>query len=105
MSYKTMLIDITTHHLIGIFKSMLLLKKKKYAALVINEHANGTITYDKEMKGLDLVRRDWCPVSKDTGKNDVLCVFLLWLNVVDFLCLVVSWGRICIFECNDRQDC
>ena len=46
---------------------MLLLKKKKYAALVINEHANGTITYDKEMKGLDLVRRDWCPVSKDTG--------------------------------------
>lgn len=47
---------------------MLLLKKKKYAALVINEHANGTITYDKEMKGLDLVRRDWCPVSKDTGK-------------------------------------
>ena len=52
----------------GIFKSMLLLKKKKYAALVINEHANGTITYDKEMKGLDLVRRDWCGVSKDTGE-------------------------------------
>ena len=51
---------------------MLLLKKKKYAALVINEHANGTITYDKEMKGLDLVRRDWCPVSKDTGECGVL---------------------------------
>ncbi|CAM9805696.1 unnamed protein product [Phaeothamnion confervicola] len=39
----------------GVFKSMLLLKKKKYAALI-------------ELKGLDLVRRDWCPLSKDCGR-------------------------------------
>jgi DNA polymerase alpha subunit A len=51
----------------GIFKSMLLLKKKKYAAVVIKEE-NGVVTYEKELKGLDLVRRDWCPLSKDTGK-------------------------------------
>ena len=25
------------------------------------------VTYEKEMKGLDLVRRDWCPMSKDAG--------------------------------------
>lgn len=26
------------------------------------------IQYEKEMKGLDLVRRDWCPLSQETGK-------------------------------------
>jgi DNA polymerase alpha subunit A len=36
----------------GIFKSMLLLKKKKYAAVVINELPDGTLTFEKEMKGL-----------------------------------------------------
>ena len=61
--YKSLELDLD-----GIFRSMLLLKKKKYAALVVNEKADGTVTYEKEMKGLDLVRRDWCPLSKDTGK-------------------------------------
>ena len=60
--YKSLELDID-----GIFKSMLLLKKKKYAAVVIKEE-NGKVTYEKELKGLDLVRRDWCPLSKDTGK-------------------------------------
>ena len=60
--YKSLELDVD-----GIFKSMLLLKKKKYAAVVIKED-NGKITYEKELKGLDLVRRDWCPLSKDTGK-------------------------------------
>lgn len=50
----------------GIFKSMLLLKKKKYAAVTITE-VDGKIVEDTEMKGLDLVRRDWCPLSKTTG--------------------------------------
>lgn len=61
--YKSLELDID-----GIFKSMLLLKKKKYAAVVIEEEHDGTIALKKEMKGLDLVRRDWCPLSKDTGK-------------------------------------
>ena len=51
----------------GIFKTMLLLKKKKYAALVVNEQKDGSITLHKETKGLDMVRRDWCPLSKRTG--------------------------------------
>lgn len=29
--------------------------------------ADGKVTYEKEMKGLDLVRRDWCVLSKETG--------------------------------------
>jgi len=52
----------------GVFKSMLLLKKKKYAALVVQEQRDGTLTYEKELKGLDLVRRDWCVMSKETGR-------------------------------------
>lgn len=94
----------------GIFKSMLLLKKKKYAALVIKEISvpvtgekyldtyrlltyvgsalattntsvgtvsNGvltTIQYEKELKGLDLVRRDWCPLSQETGRQAIRVV-------------------------------
>ena len=60
--YKALELDID-----GVFKSMLLLKKKKYAALTINER-DGEIYYEKELKGLDLVRRDWAPVSKKTGR-------------------------------------
>ncbi len=58
----------------GIFKSMLLLKKKKYAALVVAESADGNVTYEKELKGLDLVRRDWCRISKETGLFVLDCI-------------------------------
>lgn len=62
-SYRALELDLD-----GIFRSMLLLKKKKYAALVVHENPDGTVSYEKEMKGLDLVRRDWCPLSKEAGK-------------------------------------
>lgn len=52
----------------GVFKSMLLLKKKKYAALVVNRAPSGEVSYSKELKGLDIVRRDWCELAKDVGK-------------------------------------
>lgn len=51
----------------SLFKPMLLLSKKKYAALK-HEERNGQIALVKEVKGLDLVRRDWCDLSKDMGK-------------------------------------
>jgi DNA polymerase alpha subunit A len=63
--YKALVLDMD-----GIFKSMLLLKKKKYAAVTITE-VDGKEVLDKELKGLDLVRRDWCPLSKDMGKDIV----------------------------------
>ena len=61
--YKTLELEID-----GTFRSMLLLKKKKYAATTAERGSNGQLVYGKEMKGLDLVRRDWCVQSKDTGR-------------------------------------
>ena len=29
---------------------------------------SGTLNEVKEMKGLDIVRRDWCDLAKDSGK-------------------------------------
>ncbi|CCI39482.1 unnamed protein product [Albugo candida] len=59
----------------SIFKTILLLNKKKYAALVVKETtdtSNGiAVRYEKEVKGLDLVRRDWCVISKGVG-HDIL---------------------------------
>eukprot|EP00962_Isochrysis_galbana_P007069 scaffold1903_cov73-Isochrysis_galbana.AAC.1 len=49
-------------------KSMLLLKKKKYAALLVEE-VNGKLVLTRETKGLDLVRRDWCNLSREAGST------------------------------------
>lgn len=61
--YKLLEIDID-----GVFKSLLLLKKKKYAALVVEQHGDGRYTLKQELKGLDIVRRDWCDLAKECGK-------------------------------------
>lgn len=61
--YKLLEIDID-----GLFKSMLLLKKKKYAALVATHSKNGELITKQELKGLDIVRRDWCELAKTVGK-------------------------------------
>ena len=52
----------------GIFRNMLLLKKKKYAATTVVQGKDGALVFDREEKGIDLVRRDWCVQSKDTGR-------------------------------------
>eukprot|EP00951_Prasinocladus_malaysianus_P026379 scaffold234105_cov47-Prasinocladus_malaysianus.AAC.1 len=51
----------------GVYKSMLLLKKKKYAAMKAELLPSGEVRLEMEQKGLDIVRRDWCPLSKDCG--------------------------------------
>lgn len=51
----------------GIYKCMLLLKKKKYAAVLADVKPDGTIEERIEMKGLDIVRRDWSDLAKDAG--------------------------------------
>lgn len=66
MLYKCLEIEID-----GVFKSLLLLKKKKYAALNIENFGTPNERIVKEVKGLDMVRRDWCILSKDVG-NKVL---------------------------------
>ena len=62
--YKCLEIEID-----GIFKAMLLLKKKKYAALTIENFGTKDEKVCKEVKGLDMVRRDWCPLSKHVGQT------------------------------------
>ena len=80
LGYKIMkeinkMYKLLTIGLDGIFKSMLLLKKKKYAALIIESAgADGKLVLKREEKGLDLVRRDWCPLSKDIGRECLNCI-------------------------------
>ena len=50
--YRTLELEVD-----GVFRSMLLLKKKKYAAVTITTGPNGQFVMGKETKGLDLVRR------------------------------------------------
>ncbi|KJH48178.1 DNA polymerase, partial [Dictyocaulus viviparus] len=57
----------------NIFKRMLLLKKKKYAALAVNP--DNELDIKKELKGLDIVRRDWSQLAKQAG-NDVVDLIL-----------------------------
>lgn len=71
--YKHLEIDID-----GVFKSLLLLRKKKYAALTVasrNPKDPSQFVYQKEVKGLDIVRRDWCLLAKQIGEkvlNEIL---------------------------------
>jgi DNA polymerase alpha subunit A len=61
-----------THLEIGIdhiFKTMLLLNKKKYAAVELVQTAGGAHTAVRHVKGLDMVRRDWCELSRTVGSN------------------------------------
>jgi len=60
--YKLLEIEID-----GYFRKMLLLKKKKYAALIINE-SNGKVQKNIEKKGIDVVRREWCSLSINASK-------------------------------------
>ena len=53
--YKLLEIDID-----GVFQRMLLLQKKKYAALVASENGETST----EIKGLDMKRREYCHLSK-----------------------------------------
>ena len=51
-----------------IYEKLLLLSKKKYTGKIVN---NDNI----EIKGLDIVRRDWCDISCDLGKSIIDMLF------------------------------
>lgn len=67
--YKLLEMDID-----GLFKSLLLLKKKKYASLKYVEPYTENSKVVRELKGLDLVRRDWSQIGKDTGSKILDCI-------------------------------
>lgn len=52
----------------GVFRYLLLLKKKKYAAVLLSKNKNGAFTLTHEHKGLDIVRRDWSQLAAEAGK-------------------------------------
>ncbi|XP_967510.2 DNA polymerase alpha catalytic subunit [Tribolium castaneum] len=52
----------------GVFKYLLLLKKKKYAAVTLSKDKEGRLKTDIEYKGLDIVRRDWSRLAAEAGK-------------------------------------
>lgn len=58
----------------GVYKPLLLLKKKKYASLKVDNfeellrNPNTPPVYKQEIKGLDMVRRDWCGISKKVSE-------------------------------------
>lgn len=61
--YKNIELDID-----GVYQKLLLLKKKKYAAVAVSQKQPGKLEYSYEFKGLDIVRRDWSKIASSTGK-------------------------------------
>ena len=62
--YKLLELDID-----GVYRYMLLLKKKKYAAVTVEkDRETGKLVENTELKGLDIVRRDWSQLAADTGR-------------------------------------
>eukprot|EP00090_Calanus_glacialis_P016583 TRINITY_DN25936_c0_g1_i4.p1 TRINITY_DN25936_c0_g1~~TRINITY_DN25936_c0_g1_i4.p1 ORF type:complete len:1464 (-),score=583.40 TRINITY_DN25936_c0_g1_i4:126-4448(-) len=62
--YRLLELDID-----GVYKYMLLLKKKKYAAVTVEKDKDGIMRETTELKGLDIVRRDWSQLAADAGKT------------------------------------
>lgn len=63
-TFKLLEIDID-----GVYKPLLLLKKKNYAGAAIKKAAPGQITRSIETKGLDTVRRDRAVIAKEAGER------------------------------------
>ena len=63
----------------GIFLKMLLVSKKKYAALLYRGEG---LEPKLELKGLDMVRRDWCDLMKYTSYYTI-CQFMNSDNDID----------------------
>ncbi|XP_063979720.1 DNA polymerase alpha catalytic subunit [Diachasmimorpha longicaudata] len=69
-AYKKIELDID-----GVFRYMLLLNKKKYAAVLMSKTTSGKLEYQTELKGLDIVRRDWCQLACEVGKHVIDQIF------------------------------
>jgi DNA polymerase alpha subunit A len=67
-SYKLLEIDID-----NIFRRLLLHAKKKYAAINMVQ-IDGKYTEKLEVKGLDMRRREYCALSKETSSYVPLCM-------------------------------
>lgn len=75
--YRTLEIEID-----AIYKKMLLLKKKKYAALKVVDPSKPDVVV-REVKGLDLVRHDWCDLSHDASEHLLSQIFKSQVASID----------------------
>lgn len=53
----------------GVYRPLLLLKKKNYAGLTVKKLDNGEFVTTQETKGLDTVRRDRAVIAKEAGEH------------------------------------
>ena len=53
----------------GVYRSILLMTKKKYAALAVDNWEGAGDQLSEVVKGLDMVRRDWCPLVRIACKD------------------------------------
>ncbi|XP_047343653.1 DNA polymerase alpha catalytic subunit-like isoform X2 [Vespa velutina] len=68
--YRNIVIDIDS-----VFQYLLLFQKKKYAALAMKKLSNGQIELSQIHKGIETIRKDWCPVSVEVGKDILNNIF------------------------------
>ncbi|QLQ79695.1 hypothetical protein HG537_0C03430 [Torulaspora globosa] len=68
--YKLLEIDID-----NVFKKLLLQAKKKYAALNVRIDKDGNEHTVLEVKGLDMRRREYCPLSRDVSVHVLNTIF------------------------------
>ena len=66
--YRLLEIDLD-----GIFSRLLLLQKKKYAAVKVEDAERSSI----EVKGLDMKRREYCALSKTVSQYVLPCTMFL----------------------------
>ena len=57
--------DIVEAKIENVFKTLLILAKKRYAGLVIEQN-NSEVKESIVMKGIETVRRDWCDLTSET---------------------------------------
>ena len=91
----------------AVFRTMLLLKKKKYAAVKLEPAPDGGLAEVLEAKGLDIVRRDWCPLSKDAGSFALQQILSGARSVLAGRAggggVMVAWGRLWWWEMSALQ--
>jgi len=68
----------------GVYKKLLLIKKKKYAGIAIDikqmDDNERVIIERIELKGLDMVRSDWCNLSKKICSNVLSRIFCMTVD-------------------------
>eukprot|EP00929_Paragymnodinium_shiwhaense_P040594 TRINITY_DN21176_c0_g1_i2.p1 TRINITY_DN21176_c0_g1~~TRINITY_DN21176_c0_g1_i2.p1 ORF type:complete len:1507 (+),score=333.68 TRINITY_DN21176_c0_g1_i2:75-4595(+) len=91
--YRTLEIEVD-----AVFDRLLLLKKKKYAGRKVLDWKGQR--FEAELKGLDIVRRDWCALAKEVGHNILEKV----LSGADTMEVTIEWIHTYLKTCAKQMD-